>query len=224
MRTAWRRRQSRTHVKLAHATGLAERYFTKPPTVNIRAVCDDDLHTSGGSPASAARARPWETIVELMVDDPVHGRVLLLAPAVEWLTRSGAGGRPTSTSCCESAQFSHTSLIQFCRNWCALSDRRSYRSVHRISERTAGNTTKHDSSTTASTCCSAPPPPTHRTAAGDRNLHPSRAAQLRTTGFTPRGHRAPMPSCPLRSACRAKPKLGATERHGHILTATIRHR
>ncbi len=66
--------------------------------------------------------------------------------------------------------------------------------------------TRKQLSTTASTCCSAPLPPTHRTASGENpNTHPSRAAQLRTTGVTTHTGARRMPaSCPAAgsSTCR----------------------
>lgn len=78
---------------------LTERYFYESFSDRddfVRAVYDDvckramDTLTSAKTPREAV-----EQFVELMVDDPVRGRVLLLAPAVEpILTRSGAAWMP----------------------------------------------------------------------------------------------------------------------------------
>jgi AcrR family transcriptional regulator len=78
---------------------LTERYFYESFSDRdefVRAVYDDvctramDALTSAKTPREAV-----EQFVELMVDDPVRGRVLLLAPAVEpILTRSGAEWMP----------------------------------------------------------------------------------------------------------------------------------
>ncbi len=78
---------------------LTERYFYESFTDRdefVRAVYDDvctramSTLTSANTPREAV-----ERFVELMVDDPVRGRVLLLAPAVEpILTRSGAEWMP----------------------------------------------------------------------------------------------------------------------------------
>jgi AcrR family transcriptional regulator len=79
---------------------LTERYFYESFADRdefVRAVYDDvcaramDTLTSAKTPREAV-----EQFVELMVDDPVRGRVLLLAPAVEpVLTQSGAQWMPT---------------------------------------------------------------------------------------------------------------------------------
>ncbi|WP_156671417.1 MULTISPECIES: TetR/AcrR family transcriptional regulator [unclassified Mycobacterium] len=79
---------------------LTERYFYESFADRdqfVRAVYDDvctramDALTSAGTPREAV-----ERFVELMVDDPVRGRVLLLVPAVEpALTRSGVEWMPT---------------------------------------------------------------------------------------------------------------------------------
>src|ERR1700739_977909 len=76
---------------------LTERYFYESFSDRdafVPAVYDDvgtramETLTSAKTPREAV-----EQFVELMVDDPVRGRVLLLAPAVEpILTRSGAEG------------------------------------------------------------------------------------------------------------------------------------
>lgn len=78
---------------------LTERYFYESFSDRddfVRAVYDDvcagamSVLTSATTPRDAV-----EKFVELMVDDPVRGRVLLLAPAVEpVLTRSGAEWMP----------------------------------------------------------------------------------------------------------------------------------
>ena len=78
---------------------LTERYFYESFSDRdefVRAVYDDvctramNTLTSANTPREAV-----EKFVELMVDDPVRGRVLLLAPAVEpILTRSGAEWMP----------------------------------------------------------------------------------------------------------------------------------
>ena len=78
---------------------LTERYFYESFTDRdefVRAVYDDvcaramTTLTSSDTPREAV-----EQFVELMVDDPVRGRVLLLAPAVEpILTQSGAEWMP----------------------------------------------------------------------------------------------------------------------------------
>lgn len=79
--------------------GLTERYFYESFTDRdefVRAVYDDvctramSTLTSANTPREAV-----EQFVALMVDDPVRGRVLLLAPEVEpVLTRSGAEWMP----------------------------------------------------------------------------------------------------------------------------------
>jgi AcrR family transcriptional regulator len=78
---------------------LTERYFYESFSDRdefVRAVYDDvctkamETLTSAKTPREAV-----EQFVELMVDDPVRGRVLLLAPAVEpVLTQSGAEWMP----------------------------------------------------------------------------------------------------------------------------------
>jgi len=62
----------------------------------VRAVYDDVCTRAMNTLTSAKTPREAvEQFVELMVDDPVRGRVLLLAPAVEpILTRSGAEWMP----------------------------------------------------------------------------------------------------------------------------------
>jgi AcrR family transcriptional regulator len=79
---------------------LTERYFYESFSDRdefVRAVYDDvctramETLTSADTPREAV-----EQFVELMVDDPVRGRVLLLAPAVEpILTQSGASWMPS---------------------------------------------------------------------------------------------------------------------------------
>lgn len=80
--------------------GLTERYFYESFSDReefVRAVYDDvctramSTLTSANTPREAV-----EQFVALMVDDPVRGRVLLLAPGVEpVLTRSGAEWMPS---------------------------------------------------------------------------------------------------------------------------------
>ena len=78
---------------------LTERYFYESFTDReqfVRAVYDDVCTRAMETLASAKTPREAvEQFVELMVDDPVRGRVLLLAPAVEpILTQSGAEWMP----------------------------------------------------------------------------------------------------------------------------------
>lgn len=78
---------------------LTERYFYESFTDRdefVRAVYDDVCTRAMNTLTSATTPREAvERFVELMVDDPVRGRVLLLAPAVEpVLTRSGAEWMP----------------------------------------------------------------------------------------------------------------------------------
>ncbi|WP_163756142.1 TetR/AcrR family transcriptional regulator [Mycobacterium botniense] len=79
--------------------GLTERYFYESFADRdefVRAVYDDVCARAMATLMSAATPREAvEQFVELMVDDPVRGRVLLLAPEVEpVLTRSGAEWMP----------------------------------------------------------------------------------------------------------------------------------
>jgi AcrR family transcriptional regulator len=79
---------------------LTERYFYESfPDRDefVRAVYDDVCTRAMATLTSAKTPREAvEQFVELMVDDPVRGRVLLLAPAVEpVLTQSGAEWMPT---------------------------------------------------------------------------------------------------------------------------------
>lgn len=79
--------------------GLTERYFYESFADRehfVRAVYDDVCTRAMATLTSAQTPREAvEQFVELMVDDPVRGRVLLLAPAVEpALTRSGAEWMP----------------------------------------------------------------------------------------------------------------------------------
>jgi AcrR family transcriptional regulator len=79
---------------------LTERYFYESFADRdefVRAVYDDVCTRAMNALTSAATPREAvEQFVELMVDDPVRGRVLLLAPAVEpILTRSGAEWMPS---------------------------------------------------------------------------------------------------------------------------------
>ncbi|KZS63514.1 TetR/AcrR family transcriptional regulator [Mycobacterium ostraviense] len=78
---------------------LTERYFYESFTDRdhfVRAVYDDVCTRAMATLMSAHTAREAvERFVALMVDDPVRGRVLLLAPTVEpVLTRSGAEWMP----------------------------------------------------------------------------------------------------------------------------------
>jgi AcrR family transcriptional regulator len=78
---------------------LTERYFYESFADRdefVRAVYDDVCARAMNALTSAKTPREAvEQFVELMVDDPVRGRVLLLAPAVEpVLTRSGAEWMP----------------------------------------------------------------------------------------------------------------------------------
>jgi AcrR family transcriptional regulator len=79
--------------------GLTERYFYESFSDRdefVRAVYDDVCTRAMATLMSATTAREAvEGFVALMVDDPVRGRVLLLAPEVEpVLTRSGAEWMP----------------------------------------------------------------------------------------------------------------------------------
>ena len=79
--------------------GLTERYFYESFSDRdefVRAVYDDVCTRAMNTLTSAKTPREAvEQFVELMVDDPVRGRVLLLAPAVEpVLTRSGGEWMP----------------------------------------------------------------------------------------------------------------------------------
>ncbi|WP_343601252.1 TetR/AcrR family transcriptional regulator [Mycobacterium sp.] len=79
--------------------GLTERYFYESFADRdefVRAVYDDVCTRAVSALASASTPREAvERFVALMVDDPVRGRVLLLAPGVEpVLTRSGAEWMP----------------------------------------------------------------------------------------------------------------------------------
>jgi AcrR family transcriptional regulator len=80
--------------------GLTERYFYESFTDRdefVRAVYDDVCARAMSALMSATTPREAvEQFVALMVDDPVRGRVLLLAPAVEpVLVRSGAEWMPS---------------------------------------------------------------------------------------------------------------------------------
>jgi AcrR family transcriptional regulator len=80
--------------------GLTERYFYESFSDReefVRAVYDDVCTRAMATLTSAKTPREAvEQFVALMVDDPVRGRVLLLAPAVEpVLTQSGAEWMPT---------------------------------------------------------------------------------------------------------------------------------
>ena len=80
--------------------GLTERYFYESFSDRdefVRAVYDDVCPRAMSALTSATTPREAvEQFVALMVDDPVRGRVLLLAPAVEpVLVRSGAEWMPS---------------------------------------------------------------------------------------------------------------------------------
>ena len=80
--------------------GLTERYFYESFADRdefVRAVYDDVCTRAMSTLMSATTPRQAvERFVALMVDDPVRGRVLLLAPAVEpVLVRSGAEWMPS---------------------------------------------------------------------------------------------------------------------------------
>jgi AcrR family transcriptional regulator len=80
--------------------GLTERYFYESFADRdefVRAVYDDVCTRAMATLMSASTPREAvERFVALMVDDPVRGRVLLLAPEVEpVLTRSGAEWMPS---------------------------------------------------------------------------------------------------------------------------------
>src|SRR6202048_2532849 len=84
---------------VCRATGLTERYFYESFADRdefVRAVYDDVCTRAMSTLMSATTPRQAvERFVALMVDDPVRGRVLLLAPAVEpVLVRSGAEWMP----------------------------------------------------------------------------------------------------------------------------------
>jgi AcrR family transcriptional regulator len=81
-------------------TGLTERYFYESFTDRdefVRAVYDDVCTRAMAALMSATTPREAvEQFVALMVDDPVRGRVLLLAPQIEpVLVQSGAGWMPS---------------------------------------------------------------------------------------------------------------------------------
>lgn len=205
--------------------GLTERYFYESFADRehcVRAVYDDVCTRAMATLTSAQTPREAvEQFVELMVDDPVRGRVLLLAPAVEpALTRSGAEWMPNFI---ELLQRKLSRIVDpvLQKSGRHQLDRRSYRSVHRISERTAGS---HPQAIHRLLRQHVAQHRRHlRTAprAGRiRTLHPSRAAQLRTTGVHPTRPPGPADASILPAAgsstCRAKPKLDATERHRYI--------
>ena len=84
---------------VCRATGLTERYFYESFADRdefVRAVYDDVCTRAMATLETATTPREAvERFVALMVDDPVRGRVLLLAPEGEpVLTRSGAEWMP----------------------------------------------------------------------------------------------------------------------------------
>jgi AcrR family transcriptional regulator len=85
---------------VCRAAGLTERYFYESFTDRdefVRAVYDDVCGRAMSTLMSATTPREAvERFVALMVDDPVRGRVLLLAPEVEpVLAQSGAEWMPS---------------------------------------------------------------------------------------------------------------------------------
>ena len=85
---------------VCRAAGLTERYFYESFADRdefVRTVYDDVCTRAMSTLMSATTPREAvERFVALMVDDPVRGRVLLLAPAVEpVLVRSGAEWMPS---------------------------------------------------------------------------------------------------------------------------------
>lgn len=85
---------------VCRAAGLTERYFYESFADRnefVRAVYDDVCARAMSTLMSATTPREAvERFAALMVDDPVRGRVLLLAPAVEpVLVRSGAEWMPS---------------------------------------------------------------------------------------------------------------------------------
>jgi AcrR family transcriptional regulator len=85
---------------VCRVAGLTERYFYESFADRdefVRAVYDDVCTRAMSALMSATTPREAvERFVGLMVDDPVRGRVLLLAPAVEpVLARSGAEWMPS---------------------------------------------------------------------------------------------------------------------------------
>ena len=85
---------------VCRAAGLTERYFYESFADRdefVRAVYDDVCARAMSTLMSATTPREAvERFVALMVDDPVRGRVLLLAPEVEpVLVRSGAEWMPS---------------------------------------------------------------------------------------------------------------------------------
>ena len=85
---------------VCRAAGLTERYFYESFNDRddfVRAVYDDVCTRAMSTLTSASTPREAvEQFVELMVDDPVRGRVLLLAPEIEpVLVRSGAEWMPS---------------------------------------------------------------------------------------------------------------------------------
>ena len=84
---------------VCRAAGLTERYFYESFADRdefVRAVYDDVCARAMSTLTTAETPREAvERFVELMVDDPARGRVLLLAPEVEpVLVRSGAEWMP----------------------------------------------------------------------------------------------------------------------------------
>jgi len=85
---------------VCRVAGLTERYFYESFTDRddfVRAVYDDVCRAAMAALTSSATPREAvERFVALMVDDPVRGRVLLIAPEREpVLTKSGAEWMPS---------------------------------------------------------------------------------------------------------------------------------
>lgn len=88
---------------VCRAAGLTERYFYESFADRdefVRAVYDDVCGTAMAALTTAETPREAvERFVTLMVDDPVRGRVLLIAPEREpVLTKSGAEWMPNFTA------------------------------------------------------------------------------------------------------------------------------
>lgn len=156
--------------------GLTERYFYESFADRehfVRAVYDDVCTRAMATLTSAQTPREAvEQFVELMVDDPVRGRVLLLAPAVEpALTRSGAEWMPNFI---ELLQRKLSRIVDpVLQKLVATSLIGALTGLFTAYRTDGWEPPASNSSTTASTCCSAPPPPTHRTASGENPNTPS---------------------------------------------------
>ena len=121
---------------------LTERYFYESFSDRdefVRAVYDDVCARAMAALTSAKTPREAvEQFVALMVDDPVRGRVLLLAPAVEpILTRSGAEWMPNFIDLLQ-RKLSRIGDPVLAENGRHQPDRRPDSAVHRLPERAAG--------------------------------------------------------------------------------------